>query len=1018
MYAQVPSWQDPYYFVDLTAKRHERFQDRILSICKDRFGFMWFGTDRFLRRYDGVDFRTYHHNPDDPTGPSSITPAPVRVIFEDKEGRLWVGTNGGLNMIERESDKITQYLIEDGLPANNIWTIYQDQSGIIWLGTPGGLARYKDGAFQAGGAEAGLDKIAVTVLKDDGEGGMLIGTREHGLFRYHESRGFRRIPVEGIDDIRDLVVGALPGIWIGTGNGLMCLEGETLTRFFDVRSPEVAPGKTINELLFDNLGHLWIGSNSHLCKFDGKRFESVLESDAGQENNSTQINRIYLDSDGLLWVATNKPQLLLLDSHSQYADIMPLEQSRNVMVDSRGIMWIGTNNGLFRVGPQTRRVEKTVTEGFFRFVGEDRDGNLYASFNKAVYRLDPETGKLGEEPLSEERWHWSFLADPNGFVWFGTEQGLIRYDVENAERTEYRAGRGKQALSLDVVTSLAWEEEGLWIGTFGQGLDYLDFKSGEIRHFNQENSNLIAKAVVDLAGDHLGRLWIGSAGSGLAMLEPGSDQFQSYTTNRGFPDNTVVAIQPDGNGLIWANTGSGLVRLDPAEDSWTLFSMVDGIHIGPAHTASSFGPDENGYLYFGGAAGLVRFLPDDFQPPEPAPLVFTRFLKGGREVSRQLMPGDEVVLEPDVRSFAFEVSMMDFRFPELNHVGYKREDLEVDWVFSTDKATISYNNYLPYGGTGVLQLKGIDGNAGERDAALTIRVKTPMWVRLLPIWAPLLVLTITGLIYMVIAARERRKRRALIEKARIAEEHRQLAEERAHVAEQARAVEESERRLQEERGAIAREYLERLSTEIANDLHDGPLSELSGIGFRIEAIGHELGDSKTAGVLQRLSSEELDRVCQDLRNICGDLLSPDFAYGLETELDSYADVMEGRHSGLSIHRVFEFEENRLAPEQKAMLFRICRTLLKNVGKHAHADRATLSLQTDDDAVNLTVMDNGRGFQVPPDWETFKRNKHYGMYMVSYFAESMGGSLKVVSTPGKGTTVTVTTPIQTMKGQTI
>jgi len=87
-----------------------------------------------------------------------------------------------------------------------------------------------------------------------------------------------------------------------------------------------------------------------------------------------------------------------------------------------------------------------------------------------------------------------------------------------------------------------------------------------------------------------------------------------------------------------------------------------------------------------------------------------------------------------------------------------------------------------------------------------------------------------------------------------------------------------------------------------------------------------------------------------------------------------------------------------------------------VVKHARASHVTVDFKVSEDVITLSIEDDGCGFVVPDDWESFKRDKHYGMYMANYFAESIGGRLQVDSILGKGTKITVAAPlIETNKG---
>ena len=209
---------------------------------------------------------------------------------------------------------------------------------------------------------------------------------------------------------------------------------------------------------------------------------------------------------------------------------------------------------------------------------------------------------------------------------------------------------------------------------------------------------------------------------------------------------------------------------------------------------------------------------------------------------------------------------------------------------------------------------------------------------------------------------------------------------------------------------MVQEHLEQVSTEIANELHDGPLGELSGLGFRLHDLWSKLADSPHEKELAGMVEEMLPRIRGALRNLCGDLLVPDFRYHLKTELDAYASTIEGLYPGLVIQRDLRTDGRELAKELQIVLYRIYRTLLRNVGKHAGATLAVVTLALEDGKVSLKIRDNGRGFAVPADWETLKRQKHYGLYMANYFAKAVGGSFAVSSEPGHGTLVEVTAPL--------
>ncbi len=115
-------------------------QSVINTILQDSKGFMWFGAQDGLNRYDGYEFKVYKNDPDNP---GSLSVNFINVIYEDSSGVLWVGTRGGgLNQFDRESDRFTHFMADSenkqSLGSNFINAIFEDSDGHLWIGTSGG----------------------------------------------------------------------------------------------------------------------------------------------------------------------------------------------------------------------------------------------------------------------------------------------------------------------------------------------------------------------------------------------------------------------------------------------------------------------------------------------------------------------------------------------------------------------------------------------------------------------------------------------------------------------------------------------------------------------------------------------------------------------------------------------------------------------------------------------------------------------------------------------------------------
>lgn len=114
----------------------------VTAICQDQDGYLWFGTEGGLARFDGYDFHKYLHDPKDP---NSLADSYIRVLLADPSGTIWVGTGEGLQALSPRTGKFTQTFQHsskpDSLSHNVITSLLRDEQGQIWIGTEDGVCR-------------------------------------------------------------------------------------------------------------------------------------------------------------------------------------------------------------------------------------------------------------------------------------------------------------------------------------------------------------------------------------------------------------------------------------------------------------------------------------------------------------------------------------------------------------------------------------------------------------------------------------------------------------------------------------------------------------------------------------------------------------------------------------------------------------------------------------------------------------------------------------------------------------
>jgi signal transduction histidine kinase len=202
---------------------------------------------------------------------------------------------------------------------------------------------------------------------------------------------------------------------------------------------------------------------------------------------------------------------------------------------------------------------------------------------------------------------------------------------------------------------------------------------------------------------------------------------------------------------------------------------------------------------------------------------------------------------------------------------------------------------------------------------------------------------------------------------------------------------------------------------LAQDLHDGPMQDLYGISFQMDAIRNGITAEERERHLQSAQAELLN-VIQTLRATAGELRPPTLAaFGLEKAIRSHAENAKRSKPDLQIELHLMPDRQALPDRVRLALFRIYQIALANVIRHAGASRVDIYLILDQDQVVLEIKDNGRGFVVPERLIQLARLGHLGLVGASERAEAVGGKMEMISAPGKGTLIRVEVPLSVDSG---
>ncbi|MCP4151843.1 MAG: response regulator [bacterium] len=758
-------------------------QITVKTIIQDKEGYMWFGTQDGLNKYDGYQFTTYFQDPDDP---KTLSNNFISQLSEDNSGNIWIATWGyGLDKYDPRTGIFEHYYHDpadsSSLSDNKLRAVYADSKGYIWVGSEMGAQRLDPASgafthyFHSPGNLNSITASTVRCILEDRKGNIWIGT-EKGLNRLEPKTGTitRYLPgAPGSGSISDTYIHCLCEdrngmLWVGTKKGLNAFD-PVINRFehyFHQRNnPASLTQNEVKAILEDCRGDLWVGTTQGLNRLNPIKgtFTHYLHNDYLPTSISSDgIDCIYEDRGGVLWVGTTHGGLNTfspgLEKFKHYIhdpgnpNSLISNSAKAISKDTFGYLWVGSGaEGLSRCDTKTGLVKHyrhepgvpgSLANNSIFAITSDSNGRLWVGTKNGLDRKEPDSESFihyrhdPEKPGSLSVNSVAYvLVDRGGTLWVCTlGGGLARYNPGQDNFTHYKYKENdKDSLGCNKIFTIFEDSKGiLWLGSTG-GLVKFHRNSGKFqiyKHIAGKKNSLSNNTVMSIHEDQSGILWIGTLSGGLNRFDPQAEHFTPFRKKDGLPSDCIYCIIEDRSRNLWLSTNKGLSKYNPKAKTFTNYNYMDGLQSNEFNASSAF-KSAGGEIFFGGTNGITAFFPHQLKKNSHKPLVvLTAFRKFNKKVILDTPLGEinELKLSYKDYIFSFEFAALDYLSPRNNKYAYKMEGLDKEWIHTDATRRFATYTTLPPGHY-VFRVIGSnnDGLWNKLGTSINIWIKPPIW---------------------------------------------------------------------------------------------------------------------------------------------------------------------------------------------------------------------------------------------------------------------------------------------------
>ncbi|MBB6147261.1 diguanylate cyclase (GGDEF)-like protein [Silvibacterium bohemicum] len=695
-------------------------QNSVYSIAQTKDGYMWFGTEEGIARFDGLRVTVLNTLKN-----KKLVDNYINVLTAASDGSLWIGTRSGVG---RYKDGVFRTYFTPGSP---ILAIHEDRSRRIWVGSAEGLYCLKNEHIRRYTTADNLPSAEIRAIAEDRRGTLWFGTPK-GLVSLVGDRFTTYTTKDGLsgDAIQKLTPSRDGSLWVATLAGLVHWSGGVLQK---LRPSEFPPQARIASMLEDHDGVLWLAfeHNGIASLWQGKlKFYTMAEG-----LPSDEVGYLFEDRAQHLWVGMSEGGAVELRDglFSSFGRREGLSSNMiwSVLQARDGSVWVGTNGkGLNHIDKDGKVRIYTVADGLTADtifgLCEAPDGSLWIGLEHGqLVHFDRGRFTTFRDPAAKDSRLAAILQDPSGDLWLGfhEENGLVRF--HNGHFQHYAAP--------GLVNTLAMAPDGaIWVGSDHAGVSRM--KNGAITTYTTAQG-LLSDFAQAVYVDREGVVWAGTSPGGLNRIKDG--HVTTYSVNQGLFDLTVGAIVEDDLGNLWMTCNNGIFRVtkkeltDYAEGrTRSIHSVVYGSADGLREPECNFAAypavwkGSSGRLWFATVGGVASINPDHMPRLVAEPQIhIERVLLNQNPVPSKAeaivgIGGDDLEVQFTAPEFS-DPARMQFR--------YRLDRFDRDWVYVAGRREAYYTKLPP--GRYTFQVQAANGSESwsPNSAVLSFVLRPHYW---------------------------------------------------------------------------------------------------------------------------------------------------------------------------------------------------------------------------------------------------------------------------------------------------